>query len=127
MSIQHYILKFVFCKKLFPRNEEEKESKSKSDQTSQKNPNEGNNKGGNDILVAYSLLLQAVESFEKDGKAANSSIVKATMLKLEPAFKEATYGFKQFSQFLLRAAQDKIITLEQQRKNTYLIKKYKSS
>jgi len=108
------------CQKLFPRNEKEKESKSKSNQTS--NPNEGN--GQNDISIAYALLLQAVESCEKEKKAASSSIIKKKILELEPLFKESTYGFKQFRQFLLSAEQDKIITLEQQRKNNYLIKKY---
>ncbi len=106
---------FGLCQKLFPRIEMEeikvKESKSKD-----------NNK--NDISIAYTLLLQALESCEKEKQTATSSILKKKILELEPAFKESTYGFKQFRQLLLSAAQDKIITLEPQSKNNYLIKKY---
>ena len=70
------------------------------------------------------MLLQALESCEKEKQTATSSILKKKILELEPAFKESTYGFKQFRQLLLSAAQEKIIILEQQSKNNYLIKKY---
>jgi len=111
----------LLCQKLFPRSEEVKEVK----EVIEVIESQANNKTDeNDISIAYALLLQAIDSFEKEGKAASSSIVKIEMLKIEPSFKEATYGFKQFSKFLLSAEQDKIITLELQRKNNYLIKKY---
>jgi hypothetical protein len=108
----------LLCQKLFPRSEEVKEVKEVIESQANNKPDE------NYISIAYGFLLQAIDSFEKEGKAASSSIVKIEMLKLEPSFKEATYGFKQFSKFLLSAEQDKIITLELQRKNNYLIKKY---
>lgn len=104
------------CQKLFPRTETEKVKVKVTDSKYKDN--------NTDISIAYALLLQALESCENEEKAATSSVLKKKILELEPSFKESTYGFKQFRQLLLSAAQDKIIILEQQNKNNYLIKKY---
>jgi len=125
------------CKKIFPREEQVTESKSRvevekesltEDQPERLEKNTQakakQKKTTPDISTAYRLLLQAVELFEEEGKEAVSSQVKNKMLKLKPSFKESDYGFRQFNKFLLHAQDEKIITLEKHKTNNhYIIKK----
>jgi len=77
-----------------------------------------------DISTAYQILLQAIDFFEESGKEAISSQIKSQMLKFMPSFKQSDYGLAQFNKFLLRAQEDKIVTLKNhQRSGNYIIKK----
>jgi len=120
------------CKKIFPREEEISESEeleepqieaqpkkktqdSKAKTTQKIQPN---------ISIANQLLLKAIASFEKEGKEGMSSQIKNKMLELNPAFKEADYGFSQFNKFLLHAQEKKVVTLKKHGKgSSYVIKK----
>jgi hypothetical protein len=76
-----------------------------------------------DISIAYQKMLEAIDFFEQQGKDAISSQLKPQMLKLMPSFKESDYGFNQFSKFLLRAQEDKIVILKSLKKSGYTVKK----
>jgi hypothetical protein len=114
------------CQKIFPRDEPtEVENVSQIGETTEKKkPAKNPKKTSPDISMAYKLLLQAVDLFEKEGREVVSSQVKKKMLELNPSFKESDYGFNQFNQFLLHAKEEKIITLNKYKTtNNYIIKK----
>jgi len=138
-------LPFV-CKKIFPREEEIIESKEVEKpqilhqkempdsqaktienelQTENKTPDSKEKKTTKpNISIANQLLLKAIAAFEKEGKEGVSSQIKSKMLELNPAFKEADYGFNQFNKFLLHAQEQEVVTLKKHGKgSSYVIKK----
>ncbi|RKZ52963.1 MAG: hypothetical protein DRR16_24130 [Candidatus Parabeggiatoa sp. nov. 3] len=136
------------CKKIFPREEEiieskeveepqielqpekkKQDSKAKTTQNQlqpEKKTQDSKAKKTTkpNISIANQLLLKAIAAFEKEGKEGVSSQIKNKMLELNPAFKEADYGFNQFNKFLLHAQEQKVVTLKKQGKgSSYVIKK----
>ncbi len=136
------------CKKIFPREEEiieskeveepqielqpenkKQDSKAKTTQNQlqpEKKTQDSKAKKTTkpNISIANQLLLKAIAAFEKEGKEGVSSQIKNKMLELNPAFKEADYGFNQFNKFLLHAQEQKVVTLKKHGKgSSYVIKK----
>jgi len=122
------------CQKIFPRDEltnrdeptniEIENVSQIGETTEKKKPAKNPKKTSPDISMAYKLLLQAIDFFEKEGREVVSSQVKTKMLELNPSFKESDYGFNQFDQFLLQAKEEKIITLNKYKTtNNYIIKR----
>ncbi len=113
------------CTKIFPRIEPilEKAENVVLDEP-RKNPPIKARKIKLDVSIAYSLLQQAMEFFESEGKEIISSQLKKRMLELEPSFKESDYGFSKFKDFLLHAQEEKVVILKQHKTaKNYIVSK----
>jgi hypothetical protein len=123
----------ALCKKIFPR-----EEKPRIVPDSQKTANSEAKPESNapiaeavvvsqletlpNIMKAYQLLQQAVDSLQQQGKEITSSCLKKRMLTIDSSFNEEDYGFRQFKKFLVQAQQDKIIILKaHKRPGNYLV------
>jgi uncharacterized protein (TIGR00288 family) len=61
---------------------------------------------------AFQLLKETVEGLQRDqSEPVHSSVVKASMLRKEPAFDELEYGYKVFARFLEAAEKQGIVHL----------------
>jgi uncharacterized protein (TIGR00288 family) len=61
---------------------------------------------------ALQLLKETIEGLQRDtDESVHASVVKASMLRKEPAFDELEYGFNSFARFLEAAEKDGIVQL----------------
>ena len=61
---------------------------------------------------AFQLLKETIEGLQRDtDESVHASVVKASMLRKEPAFDELEYGFNSFARFLESAEKDGIVQL----------------
>jgi uncharacterized protein (TIGR00288 family) len=61
---------------------------------------------------AFQLLKETIDGLQRDtDESAHASVVKASMLRKEPAFDELEYGFNSFARFLEAAEKDGIVQL----------------
>ena len=61
---------------------------------------------------AFQLLKETIEGLQRDtDESVHASVVKASMLRKEPAFDELEYGFNSFARFLEAAEKDGTVQL----------------
>jgi uncharacterized protein (TIGR00288 family) len=61
---------------------------------------------------AFQLLKETIEGLQRDtDESVHASVVKASLLRKEPAFDELEYGFNSFARFLESAEKDGIVQL----------------
>jgi uncharacterized protein (TIGR00288 family) len=61
---------------------------------------------------AFQLLKETIEGLQRDtDESVHASVVKASMLRKEPAFDELEYGFNSFARFLESAEKDGVVQL----------------
>ena len=61
---------------------------------------------------AFQLLKETIEGLQRDtDESVHASVVKASMLRKEPAFDELEYGFNSFARFLEAAEKDGLVQL----------------
>lgn len=61
---------------------------------------------------AFQLLKETIDGLQRDtDESVHASVVKASMLRKEPAFDELEYGFNSFARFLESAEKDGIVQL----------------
>lgn len=61
---------------------------------------------------AFQLLKETIDGLQRDtDESVHASVVKASMLRKEPAFDELEYGFNSFARFLESAEKDGVVQL----------------
>jgi len=73
------------------------------------------------LRTAYELLRSVVAEKAARSGSVRDSEVKRQMVEKDPAFDEATLGFRKFSRFLRQAHDEEVITLERTGEGNYKI------